>query len=130
MSRNRQRSPQAGGADFDGVVHALERIAEALRPAPVVEAAPPQVNQTMCRLLTLRHYGQWIEIPGRPSTREQHAEPSQLTIGGVLTGIRPGAPGQQGMPATRTLVIAQGPEQRAHTVRVDEPVNTYPRSIR
>lgn len=130
MSRNRQRSPQPCGPVLDGVVHALEQIAEALRPAPAVEAEVPQVNQTVCRLLTLRHYGQWIEIPGRPLSRDQHAEPSQLTIGGVLTGIRPGTHGQQGIPATRTLVIAQGPEQRAHTVRVDEPVNTYPRSIR
>jgi len=130
MSRNRPRSPRYADHLLARLTAAAEQLVDVLRPTPPTLEELPQVNQTVCRLLSLRHLGQWVEIPGRPVTKEEREHPSQLTIAGVLVGIRPGAPGRQGGVATRTLVIAQGGQQRDLAVRVDEPVNTYPRSTR
>lgn len=131
MTRQTPRSPKGSDQALHRLADSVERLVEVL-VTQHVEAAPPavveaaQVNQTVCRLLGLRNYGQWIEIPGRPSTPAQRQEPSQLTVAGVLVGIRPGDPGRDGQPPRRVLVLRQGAEQAAHAVRVDEPVNTYP----
>lgn len=130
MTKTRPRSPRYADHVLARLATAAEQLVDVLRPAPTVLEELPQVNQTVCRLLSLRHLGQWVEIPGRPVTKDQREHPSQLTTAGVLVGIRPGGPGQHGAVATRTLVIAQGGQQRDLAVRVDEPVNTYPRSNR
>lgn len=133
MTRHTPRSPKGSDQALHRLADAFERMAEVL-VTQHVEAAQPvvveaaQINQTVCRLLGLRNLGQWIEIPGRASTTAQRQEPSQLTIAGVLVGIRAGDAGRDGHPARRVLVLRQGAEQAAHAVRVDEPVNTYPMS--
>jgi hypothetical protein len=129
MSRNRPRSPRYADHVLGRLATAAEQLADNLRPAPALAEAP-MVNLTACRYLSLRHHGQWIEIPGCPKNQGEKTEPSQLTISGVLVGTRPGGAGRNGQPATRGLVIVQGGEQGVHYVRVDEPVNTYPRSLR
>jgi hypothetical protein len=130
MSRNRPRSPRHIDHVLDRLARAAELIAYSLRASPDATAPEPVINLTVCRYLSLKHHGQWIEIPGRPKNQGEVQEPSQLTITGVLVGIRPGGAGRSGQTATRALVIAQGGEQGVHYVRVDEPVNTYPRSSR
>lgn len=129
MSRNRPRAPRYADQVLGRLASAAEQLADNLLPAPALAEAP-MVNLTACRYLSLRHHGQWIELPGRPKNQGEKTEPSQLTITGVLVGIRPGNAGRGGEPATRALVIAQGTAQGVHYVRVDEPVNTYPRTQR
>ena len=130
MSRNRPRAPWYADHVLGRLAAAAEQLVDALRPAPPAIEEVPQVNQTVCRLLAERHLEQVVSIPGRPSTPGERVEPSQLSIVGVLVGIRPGGPGRGSSPATRALVIRQGAEQGVHYVRVDEPVNTYPRTSR
>jgi len=137
MTRQQSRTPkqseqaQALHRLADVLEHAVETIvapALAAAPPPAVEQA--QVVATAARYLDLRHLGDWIEIPGRPARPIERTEPSMLTTAGVLVGIRPGEPGRGDQPPTRVLVIAQGGQIAPHSVRVDEPVNTYPRAQR
>jgi len=137
MTRQQSRTPktsdqaQALHRLADVIEHAVETIAApALAAAPAPEVEQAQVVATSARYLGLRNLGDWIEIPGRHSTPLQRTEPSMLTTAGVLVGIRPGEPGRGEQPPTRVLVIAQGGQIAPHSVRVDEPVNTYPRAQR
>lgn len=131
MSRNRPRSPRTSDHILIRLTEGIDRIATALAEArrePETALVVPEL--TVCRYLSLKHLGMYIEVVPRPVERAQHEEPSIMVTAGVLVGIRPGGPGRGSQPAERGLVISQGGQQGVTSLRVDAPVKVFPRSGR